>query len=64
MLRRTFSSNAQTKYPRKMVAALLGHLEKTNEQCYDYDVSTYELKKSMISSLYPNVPKTKTEKMA
>ena len=64
MLRRTFSSNAQTKYPREMVAALLGHLEKTNEQCYDYDVSTYELKKSMISSLYPNVPKTKTEKMA
>ncbi len=64
MLRRTFSSNAQMKYPREMVAALLGHLEKTNKQYYDYDVSTYEYKKAMISSLYPNVPKTKQNKLA
>jgi integrase len=57
MLRRTFSSNAQTQHPRELVASLLGHLEKTNAQHYDYDTSTYEYKKNMVSSMYSNVLK-------
>ncbi|MBR3823573.1 MAG: tyrosine-type recombinase/integrase [Lachnospiraceae bacterium] len=64
MLRRTFSSNALIKYPRELVAALLGHLENTNKEHYDYDVSTIEYKKEMISNLYSNVLKLKPIKMA
>ncbi len=38
-IRRTVSSYLRQELPIKAVASMLGHLETTNELCYNYDMS-------------------------
>lgn len=38
-IRRTVSSYLRQELPIKAVASMLGHLEVTNELCYNYDMS-------------------------
>ncbi len=38
-IRRTVSSYLRQELPIKAVASMLGHLEMTNERCYNYDMS-------------------------
>ena len=54
-IRRTVSSKLRTTLPRATVAALMGHLEETNENHYNYDVTNIEIKKMALSSLWSNL---------
>ncbi len=60
-IRRTVSSKLRTTLPRATVAALMGHLEETNENHYNYDVTTMEIKIKALSSLWSDIPKNVTE---
>jgi integrase len=65
-IRRTVSSYLRQELPIKAVASMLGHLETTNELCYNYDMSettektrALEELSSKIIKLYPDSEKTK-----
>lgn len=51
-IRRTVSSNLRKTLPISTVANLLGHLEKTNEEYYNYDVVDINTKITHIESLH------------
>lgn len=50
-VRRTVSSILRTTLPIKAVANMLGHLERTNEDFYNYDFSEDDAKKKALDSL-------------
>ncbi|MBQ8138582.1 MAG: tyrosine-type recombinase/integrase [Lachnospiraceae bacterium] len=50
-IRRTVASELRKIYPREVVAYLLGHLEKTDDDFYDYDNSEYSEKLSAMNHL-------------
>lgn len=50
-VRRTVSSILRTELPIKAVANMLGHLERTNEEFYNYDFSEDDAKKNALNSL-------------
>ena len=56
-IRRTVSSILRTKLPVKTVANMLGHLEETNEQHYNYDFFEDSAKIKALSELSSNVLK-------
>ena len=56
-IRRTVSSILRTKLPVKTVANMLGHLEETNEQHYNYDFFEDNAKIKALSELSSNVLK-------
>lgn len=56
-IRRTVSSILRTKLPRKTVANMLGHLEETNEQHYNYDFFEDSAKIQALSELSSSVIK-------
>lgn len=51
-IRRTVSSNLRTELPLAVVANLLGHLESTNEEFYNYDTTETKLKSQAISNIW------------
>ncbi len=50
-IRRTVSSYLNTVLPREAVANMLGHLPTTNEQFYDFDISSLELKTEALEKM-------------
>lgn len=54
-IRRTVSSYLRTIITREAVASLLGHRPETNDQHYDYDISTYSDKINALEALSPKV---------
>lgn len=65
-IRRTVASELRKEFSEKLVSSLLGHLEKTDNQYYNYDNSEFEDKKVATEHLCSNVltfkPKTKNKK--
>lgn len=54
-IRRTVSSLLRTVLPVKAVANMLGHLETTNELCYNYDTSEFNEKVIAMSKVSSSV---------
>lgn len=54
-IRRTVSSLLRTVLPVKAVANMLGHLETTNELCYNYDISETKEKVVALSKVSSSV---------
>ncbi len=50
-IRRTVSSYLRQELPIKAVASMLGHLETTNEICYNYDMSEKSEKTRALTDL-------------
>ena len=56
-IRRTVSSMLRTVLPAKAVANILGHLEQTNERCYNYDTTVDHEKRVAMSEVSSKVIK-------
>ena len=54
-IRRTISSMLRTVLPAKAVANMLGHLEQTNERCYNYDTTVENEKRNALSKVSSKV---------
>ena len=54
-IRRTVSSMLRTVLPAKAVANMLGHLELTNDLCYNYDTTVDNEKRSALSEVSSKV---------
>lgn len=50
-IRRTVSSQLHAALPDTAVAAILGHTERVNKECYTYDVSDYRDKQAALGNL-------------
>ena len=59
-IRRTVSSMLRTILPVKTVANLLGHLEQTNEEHYNYDMMEMSEKKRALSEVSSKVIKSRS----
>lgn len=57
-IRRTVSSHLRITLPAASVANMLGHLEETNNQYYNYDVTSNEKKIIVLRNLYDTNIKT------
>lgn len=51
-IRRTVSSHLRKSLPVATVANMLGHLEETNENYYNFDVETDETKRKCLKKMY------------
>ncbi len=56
-IRRTVSSHLRTILPIASVANMLGHLEETNDKCYNYDIISYESKLECVSNMFKSFSK-------
>ena len=56
-IRRTVSSMLRTVLPVQAVANMLGHLERTNDEHYNYDTTEFNEKKTALERLSSNVIK-------
>jgi integrase len=59
-IRRTVSSYLRQELPIKAVASMLGHLETTNELCYNYDMSEKSEKTRALEELSSKIIKFST----